>query len=95
MNRPGSVGFVVLLILALVTGVYGPIALADTGSASPSVTEPAPTETRSATMVAQADGEPAHYPGNAGLRRDDVRDHRPRERQRDVDLQIRTAVRER
>jgi uncharacterized membrane protein len=58
MNRPGSVGFVVLLILARVTGGYGPIALADTGSASPSVTEPAPTETRSATMVAQADGSP-------------------------------------
>ncbi|MFC6765510.1 helix-turn-helix transcriptional regulator [Natrinema soli] len=58
MNRSGSVGFVGLVILALVTGVCGPIALADTGSASPSVTEPAPTETRSATMVTQADGSP-------------------------------------
>ncbi|MFD1562084.1 helix-turn-helix transcriptional regulator [Haloarchaeobius amylolyticus] len=43
MNRPGTVGFVVLIVLTLVAGVSGPIAVADTGHAAPPAAETQPT----------------------------------------------------
>jgi len=50
MNRPASVGFVVLVVLTLVAGVSTPIAVADTGP----LTSPA-AETQPAAMVTPSD----------------------------------------
>ncbi|ELZ20980.1 helix-turn-helix transcriptional regulator [Natrinema limicola] len=52
MNRPASVGFVVLVVLTLVAGVSAPIAVADTGP----ITSPT-AETHPAAMATPPDGD--------------------------------------
>lgn len=58
MNRPASVGLVVLVILASVAGVSGSVISATAGSAAPAATEPAPVERQLETTADTADSSP-------------------------------------
>ncbi|ELY64495.1 helix-turn-helix transcriptional regulator [Natrinema versiforme] len=58
MNRPASVGLVVLVILASVAGVSGSVVAATAGSAAPSATEPASVERQLETTADGAETSP-------------------------------------
>ncbi|QCS42461.1 hypothetical protein [Natrinema versiforme] len=58
MNRPVSVGLVVLVILASVAGISGSVASATAGPTDPSATEPALAERQVETTADAADSSP-------------------------------------